>query len=89
MKREDVYKILDEERDYQDGKWNHVDHKGKSPTELNSVGDFITYMDHYFMKAKQNYTTNSGNKQALDALRKMVSLGVACFEQHGVTDREF
>ncbi len=81
MTRESVYKIIDGERDYQGDLWNHQD-------SFNSVGDFITYMDVYLIKAKQAYTEKEGAEPALDVLRKVVTLGIACFEIHGVPQRK-
>ena len=81
MDRKEVYKIVDLERDYQDSIWNHSE-------KFNSVGDFLIYMDDYMRKTKEMYTTESGKEPALDVLRKIVALGIACFEVHGVPERK-
>lgn len=52
-----------------------------------SVGDFIAFMDHYLTLARAGLATTSGPQTALENLRKVVALGVACFEQHGCPQR--
>ena len=79
MLRNVVYKIIDSERDYQDAKW------GKKE---NQVASWITYMRHYLNEAERQVTTNDNDEHALLNLRKVVALGVACFEEHGVYFRE-
>lgn len=81
MKREDIYKVIDSERDYQDSKWG-VQTDRQKPTE-----SFIVYMKAYLDRAVEDISFNSGDQMALDTLRKVVSLGIACFEIHGVPER--
>ena len=81
MKREDVYKVLDGERDYQDSKWGVQTDQGKR-TE-----NFIVYMQAYLNQAVNDITFNKGDEKALDTLRKVVGLGIACFEINGVPKR--
>ena len=84
MKREDVYKVIDKERDYQDAKWGGLDHD----TE-HSVGDWIIYMEYYLNKAKVSYSTSFyTDKPTLNELRKVIALGIAGFEIFGVPERE-
>lgn len=80
-KRYKVYKIIDGERDYQDSKWGVQTDRAK-PTE-----SFIVYMKAYLDQAVKDISFNSGDAKALDTLRKVVSLGIACFEIHGVPER--
>lgn len=80
MKRQEVYKVIDGERFYQDMKWEDLD-------KSNNVGDFIIYMENYLEKAKQaNNPRQLG--ESLDNLRKVVSIGVGCFEKFGVPERK-
>lgn len=79
LDREHIYKIIDEERFYQDSKWDDMD-------SVNNVADFIIYMETYLEAAKR--INNPKEKdQSLDHLRKVVALGVACFEKFGVPAR--
>ena len=48
MSREEVYSVIDGERDYQDGLWG-----GRPHDEMKTVGDFLVYMDTYLRKAKE------------------------------------
>lgn len=71
--------MIDEERFYQDNKWDGLD-------DFNNVADFIIYMETYLERAKR--VNNPKQKdQSLDELRKVVTLGVACFEKFGVPAR--
>lgn len=83
MKRIEIYKVIDEERSYQDDRWGGDSHDSKK-----SVGDFIIYMEEYISRAKKIYTTDAPVRDSLNELRKVVTLGVACFEQHRVPRRK-
>lgn len=81
MRRDQVYELIDSERDYQDQKW------GKGHDEQNNVCNYILYMQHHLGKAASLASTELNNKPALDELRKVVALGIACFEQLGLPKR--
>lgn len=78
--RQQVYDALDGERDYQDWKWNTSERK--KPTE-----SYMLYMKAYLDEAIQKISHEAGDFNALDILRKVVALGVACFEDNGVPPR--
>ena len=81
MKRKEVYKLIDGERDYQDKKWN------KSPTLSEghhyTPEEWITYMEDYLNEAKHILSrephTIAYNK-AMSCIRKVTALGVAAME---------
>lgn len=79
--RQKVYEIIDGERDYQDSKWDIQTGLNK-PTE-----SYIVYMQAYLNQAIKDISFASGDQKALDSLRKVVSLGIACFEVNGVPPR--
>lgn len=83
MERNDVYKAIDSERDYQEAKWG-----GKSNDEGKTVESFMVYMMHYLNLSYAAVSTMSGHDEALEQLRKVVGIGVACFERHGVPFRQ-
>lgn len=83
MEREKIYEIIDGERDYQDFKWG-----GKPHDEQHNVHAFIIFMDHYLTKAKERITKEYNNMGALEELRKVVALGVACFEISTLPERK-
>lgn len=79
--REEVYKAVDSERDYQDLKWG-IPHE-RTPTE------FLVYIQDYLTQAFNQATREPDEKKlrvsknTLDTIRKVTALGVACLEQHG------
>lgn len=81
--RSEVYDAIDSERDYQLVRWGI-----KGEDAKHSVGDFLTYMDDYLNEAKHRASREDGNSGALEVLRKVVALGVACMEQHGAPKRQ-
>ncbi len=79
ISREYIYKEVDKERAYQDKKWGALD-------DVNSVGDFLCYMKRFLDHAMQENNPKSPSF-ALDDIRKITALGVACMEVHGVCPR--
>lgn len=55
--------------------------------QYKTVGEFLTYMRHYLSLADKAASEEEGDLPALEVMRKVVTLGVACFEQHGVPPR--
>jgi len=84
LTREEVYKLIDGERTYQEKK--KVAYNWRSD-EYNGVGDFITYIDVYLTQAKTRLTKETGNQGGLDELRKVAALAVACMETFGCPAR--
>lgn len=70
------------ERLHQDRKWGTVEER---PRE---VGTYLTLMRKILGDAEKAFAENSGDYQALDEMRKVVAVGVACFEQHHVPSRQ-
>jgi hypothetical protein len=81
MEREKVYRAIDSERRFQDRKWGTLE---KHPHE---VGGWITLMDKLLHDAKTAWATSDGDVGALKEIRKVIAVGVACCEQHGVDER--
>lgn len=79
MRRQEVYQIIDGERFYQDDLWHDLDNK-------NSIGDFMVYMQNYLNKAMIANNPNQPN-DSLNELRKVVAIGIGCFEKFGVPPR--
>jgi hypothetical protein len=74
----DVLGAIVDERSYQDHKW------GTPREHPHDVGGYLTLMRVHLTKAEAAWAGSRGDENALDALRKVVAIGVACFEQHGV-----
>lgn len=83
MTRDKVYKAIDTERHYQDRKWGTVE---ENPHD---VGAWLTIMRNLLTDAEVAFCTQSGDMAALIEMRKVIAVGVACFEQHGIGHRYF
>lgn len=86
--RELVYEALDAERDYQEQRWNY---STTSTGGKHSVTEFVLYMDTYIQDIKQDLSKNAdpeASRLALDKLRKVTAMGIACMEQNGIVKRE-
>lgn len=78
--RSKVYQAIDSERDYQDVKW---------PGHKHEVGAYITMLDVYVANAKESWIENRGDYAALEEIRKVAALAVACMEQHSAPIRYY
>jgi hypothetical protein len=85
--REEVYHVINGERIYQIGKWN------EDTTESggrHTVAEFLLYMQDYLSEAIHQSSRNpdpEARNMALDTVRKITALGVACMEQNGFVAR--
>jgi hypothetical protein len=82
MKRTDVYKLIDGERDYQDERWN-VNTTGTDGMHDSPV-EWISFMETYLQEAKTILSHNSKEVSyplAMDNIRKVTAMGVAAMEQ--------
>lgn len=92
--RKEIFRAIGEEREYQIRRWgdrlsNIQPEESYTIVELQkSICDHIVYMEHYLTKAKEAATLSISDNDALNELRKVVTLGVACFEQHGIPTRD-
>ena len=81
MKREDVYKLIDGERDYQNSKPS----RPKSDAET-SVAEWLNYIEFHLGAAKECvYHLNETG--ALESVRKIAGLTVACMENNETKSR--
>lgn len=76
MHREEVYNLIEGERKYQDTKWA----EGRPLSDAETpVAAWIIYMEHHITQARAGvYFLNE--KNALEEIRKVTALGVACME---------
>lgn len=85
VNRNEVYEALDSERRYQNVRWPghvHTNH---------SLEEWIVYMEDYLAEAKHllsRHASAVADPQALDIIRKITAMGVACMEFHGAPKRE-
>lgn len=80
MNREEVYSIIDGEREYQEYKWKGHRHE---------VGAYITILQNYVDKSRHAWTDNNGDEKALEEIRKIAAIAVSCMEEHGVNKRKY
>lgn len=81
MQQQSVFEAIASERDYQDRKWGAVaDH----PHE---VGGWLMLMAVHLRRAQEAWAGANSDTEALEALRKVLAVGVACGEQHGLRGR--
>jgi len=86
MERQDVYKYIDAERDYQDMRWNTNLRKDDVPDEEKPISEWLNYIEYHLSKAKnENYHLNK--KATLAEVRKVAALAVRCLEIHGCPER--
>lgn len=80
-KQADVLAAVIGERSFQDRKWGTIE------DHTHEVGSWLTIMRCLLSDAEKAYMSQRGDNGALDELRKVVAVGVACMEQHGVPSR--
>lgn len=84
MDRSQVYQVIDGERDYQESISSKMNHKGHP-----ALAAELLMMEEYLKEARSNWVNAHGDSQpCLNMLRKVVGLGVRCFEHYGVPERK-
>jgi hypothetical protein len=86
MKRTDVYKLIDGERDYQDATWVARRTADGTPDEEKPVAEWINYIEYHLSKAKER-VYHLDTEGALAEIRKVTALGVRTMEIHGAPER--
>lgn len=76
-----IFDVIDSERKYQDQKWGTIQ---EHPHE---VGGWLTILRVHLAKAEAEWASSRGDQNALDELRKLLAVGMACAEQHGLPER--
>lgn len=88
MKRDDVYKLIDGEREYQKKRWNP---DTTITGGIHHVTDYLVYMQDYIHEAMHivsRAADPSASDQALEIIRKITAMGVACMEQNETLPRK-
>ena len=82
MNRQDVYKLIDGERDYQDSLAHH-----STEADANfSVADWVIFIEEHVLQAK-NRVYYLEPEKALEQVRKIAALAVACMEHNDTNER--
>jgi hypothetical protein len=78
---DEVAVAVKSERKYSLAKWGE---------ELanHEIAAWITYMQHCLDDARKIASTNSPETPALDCIRKVANLAIACMMEHGAPHRE-
>jgi hypothetical protein len=79
--KQEVLNAIQEERVYQNRKWGTVEQR---PHE---VGAWITIMRSLLSRAETAWASSKGDTGALDEIRKVAAVAIACMEQHGPVER--
>jgi hypothetical protein len=92
ISRQQVYGIIDSERNYQDSRWGATLSGDRAPAAGQSGGDrsvdeFILYIAGYTNDAVHNASHFAKAEDKLAIVRKIAGLCVACMEQHGAPTR--
>ncbi len=83
--RNEVYAVIDGERDYQDAqRGNAKRHEGQPPM---TPGEYLLCMEHLLSQARATWYRPDGGVACLDEVRKITALGVSCMELHGAPRR--
>lgn len=75
MDRKDIYKLIDDERDYQDFLPQHSKELDKS----HNTADWILFMEDRLNRAKKA-VYDLDQEKAFEEIVKVMALGVACLE---------
>lgn len=81
MKQQTVFEAITSEREYQDRKW------GTPAEHPHEVGGWLTLMAVHLRRAQEAWAGANNDVEALASLRKVLAVGVACGEQHGLRGR--
>jgi hypothetical protein len=89
MKRQDVYRLIDGERDYQDKKWNP---STTTSDGIHSVEEWLVYIEDYVNEAKHILARESkdvADIRAMNIMRKVAAMAVCAMEQHDTFSRGY
>ena len=76
--RDHIFQTITRERDFQEQGWGDNPH---------AVGEWLLIMQAELDEAKQAWVEGHGDNGALKEILQVISVGVACLEQHGVVER--
>jgi len=87
MERQEVYERIDQERDYQDWRWDNGERTDRIPDEEKSPAEWLNYIEFCLDQAKiSNYMLDKD--ETLSGLRKIAALAVRAIEIHGCPERK-
>ena len=92
MKREDVYKSIDSERDFQNDIWKGTK-SSRQPSDApnameRTIDEYALYVARYTAILVEVCGSTDFQKNKLEIFRKIAALCVACGESHGMPKRK-
>lgn len=87
MERNEVYKLIDGERDYQQSLWNEDTTESKG---LHTPTEWLVYMQDYLTEAIHVASRNPdphASDMVMNNIRKITAMGVAAMEQNKTQPR--
>jgi hypothetical protein len=86
LKRENVYKLIDGEREYQDRKWGG-ERAGRPHTDAETpIANWLIYIQKQLAEAT-DAVYKLDESLALEHIRKIAGLAVACMENNNTKSR--
>ena len=86
--RESLVHAIESEREYQLRRWGVRQEDGSFKEKTHTVAEFATFVRDYAEEATHQASRLSGDYEVLETLRKVMTLCVACYEQHGIVPRD-
>jgi D-aminopeptidase len=91
MKREEVYKLIDGERDYQESRWNNNTEQRSGKDDIldrdKSLAEWLNYIEFHLNEGKHAVYALEP-KKAKEAVRKIAALAVVCMEYNDCPPRK-
>lgn len=86
--RQEVYKAIDSEMNYQQAKWGSSASSGNPGNGNRTIDEFVLYIRGYAEDLAKIASHELDPTKKLDFVRKVAGLCVATMEQHGAPTRE-
>ncbi|MFA5152768.1 MAG: hypothetical protein WC554_09430 [Clostridia bacterium] len=91
MKRKDVYKLIDSERNYQESRWDSHTEKRSGKSDIldqdKSLAEWLNYIEFHLNEAKHGVYALEP-KKTKESIRKIAALAVACMEHNDCPPRK-
>ena len=84
VKREDVYKLIDGERAYQDGLGTD---RVEDNRQRRTVCEELVLLQVYIQRAMEIWVDTPGDSEAEAMMRKIAGIAVRCMENHDTPGR--
>ena len=86
MERVDVYERINDERDYQEWRWNNDLKEDRVPDKNKPPAEWLNYIKYHLEQGEiSNYMLDKD--QTMSEIRKIAALAVRAIEIHGCPER--